>query len=395
MNILNGTEAFEAMMAGRNIMCRAAGELIAFDDLDQFPATVFAKPGYEFCIKIDELTINGFTFLKPYSLDELDEGQDIFLIGNTGSIVKGQFIPEYEELVLAVKNGSVQRDFENAQKQAKAFQSLLGIENELVVKVVDFHTFMKPTTKPKKAPRKKNVSPVEQVEPTQVSSEKPGYVSTDEIETDPAKIIESFTTQINECVKVESVLSLRYSFSANGYLEREHVQHLFELVEAKLIDLDPEQYTPQAEAEDLSVEALKQLQQDAEDSIEDINEKLEADEKYITLSRELMERASNAQSPAEANALIKYTSEWTEEQRKPLLNAIHNRLKDLSAFTTTETQPPSLMVQIQNAKDLNELECLEVEVFNRHPDIQPRLMDSVKRRRFELKNGAGPVGAPL
>ena len=395
MNILNGTEAFEAMMAGRNIMCRAAGELIAFDDLDQFPATVFAKPGYEFCIKIDELTINGFTFLKPYSLDELDEGQDIFLIGNTGSIVKGQFIPEYEELVLAVKNGSVQRDFENAQKQAKAFQSLLGIENELVVKVVDFHTFMKPTTKPKKAPRKKNVSPVEQVEPTQVSSEKPGYVSTDEIETDPAKIIESFTTQINECVKVESVLSLRYSFSANGYLEREHVQHLFELVEAKLIDLDPEQYTPQAEAEDLSVEALKQLQQDAEDSIEDINEKLEADEKYITLSRELMERASNAQSPAEANALIKYTSEWTEEQRKPLLNAIHNRLKDLSAFTTTETQPPSLMAQIQNAKDLNELECLEVEVFNRHPDIQPKLIDFVKRRRFELKNGAGPVGAPL
>jgi len=395
MNILNSTEAFEAMMAGRNIMCRVAGELVEFDDLDQFPATVFAKPGYEFCIKIDELTINGFTFLKPYSLDELEEGQDIFLIGNTGSIIKGQFITEYEELVLAVKNGSVQRDFENAQKQAKAFQSLLGIENELVVKVVDFHTFMKPTAKPKKAPRKKNENPIEQVEPTQVSSEKPGYVSTDEIETDPAKIIESFTTQINECVKVESVLSLRYSFSANGYLEREHVQHLFELVEAKLIELDPEQYTPKAETEDLSVEALKQLQQDAEDSIEDINEKLEADEKYITLSRELMERASNAQSPAEANALIKYTSEWTEEQRKPLLNAIRNRLKDLSAFTTTETQPPSLMAQIQNAKDLTELERLEVEVFNRHPDIQPKLMDFVKRRRFELKNGAGPVGAPL
>jgi hypothetical protein len=36
MNILNGTEAFEAMMAGRNIMCRIAGELIEFDDLDQF-----------------------------------------------------------------------------------------------------------------------------------------------------------------------------------------------------------------------------------------------------------------------------------------------------------------------------------------------------------------------
>lgn len=28
MKILNSKEAFEAMMAGRNIMCRAAGELM-------------------------------------------------------------------------------------------------------------------------------------------------------------------------------------------------------------------------------------------------------------------------------------------------------------------------------------------------------------------------------
>ncbi|MEJ5033901.1 hypothetical protein WH243_01155 [Acinetobacter sp. MYb177] len=394
MNILNGTEAFEAMMAGRNIMCRIAGELIEFDDLDQFPATVFAKQGYEFCIKIDEITINGFTFLKPYSLDELEEGQDIFLIGNTGSIVKGQFITEYEELVLAVKNGSVQRDFENAQKQAKAIQSLLGIENELVVKVVDFHTFMKPTAKPKKAPRKKSEDPIEQVEPAPVSNEKAGDVSTDEIETDPVKIVESFTTQINECVKVESVLSLRYSFSANGYLEREHVQHLFGLVEAKLIELDPEQYTPQAETEDLSLEALKKLQQDAEDLIKGGNEQIQADENQITLLNDLLKRASNSQTPAEANALIKYTSEWTEEQRKPLLTAIHNRLNELSASTAgSEEQPPSLMVQIENAKDFTELDCLEIEVYGRHPEIQPKLMGCVKRRRFELENQSSEVAS--
>ncbi|MFN3290638.1 MAG: hypothetical protein ACK410_09495 [Acinetobacter sp.] len=162
-----------------------------------------------------------------------------------------------------------------------------------------------------------------------------------------------------------------------------------------MIELDPVQYTPKAENEDLTIDALKKLQQDAEDQIKGVNDQVQADENRITLLNDLLERASNSQTPAEANALIKYTSEWTEEQRKPLLNAIHNRLKDLSAFTTTETQPPSLMVQIQNAKDLNELECLEVEVFNRHPDIQSKLMDYVKRRRFELKNGAGPVGAPL
>ena len=44
MKILNSKEAFEAMMAGRNIMCRAVGELMDFDDLSQFPATIFAMP---------------------------------------------------------------------------------------------------------------------------------------------------------------------------------------------------------------------------------------------------------------------------------------------------------------------------------------------------------------
>ncbi len=70
--------------------------------------------------------------------------------------------------------------------------TLKGIENELVVKAVDFHTFMKPTAKPKKAPRKKNEEPIEQVELAQVSSEKPGDVSSDEIETDPVDNLPHF-----------------------------------------------------------------------------------------------------------------------------------------------------------------------------------------------------------
>lgn len=390
MNILNGTEAFEAMMAGRNIMCRAAGELVAFDDLDQFPATVFAKPGYEFCIKIDTIEVAGITFTKPLTIDEYQEGQDVFVIN---TYLPSIYVVNFKTaaLIQSINSGFVQRDAENAELQLKALSKSLGRD------IADVPSIVRLGEEPKKqrAPRKKSEAPKEQAEQAQVSSEKPGDVSTGEIETDPVKIVESFTTQINECVKVESVLSLRYSFSANGYLEREHVQNLFELVEAKLIELDPEQYTPKAETEDLSVEALKNLQQDAEDLIKGVNDQVQADENRITLLNDLLERASNSETPAEANALIKYTSEWTEEQRKPLLNAIHNRLKDLSAFTTTETEPPSLMMQIQNAKDLNELECLEVEVFNRHPDIQPKLMDFVKRRRFELKNGAGPVGAPL
>ena len=325
MNILNGTEAFEAMMAGRNIMCRIAGELTEFDDLDQFSATVFAKPGYEFCIKIEMIELAGITFTKPLTIDEYQEGQDVFVIN---TYLPSIYVVNFKTaaLVQSINSGFVQRDAENAELQLKALSKSLGRDLDSVPSIVRLGE----EPKKQRAPRKKAESKVEEVN----------------------------QSEINTVDKTESMIE-------------------------------------QAETEDLSVEALKNLQQDAEDLIRGVNDQVQADENHITLLNDLLERASNSQTPAEANALIKYTSEWTEEQRKPLLNAIHNRLKDLSAFTTTETQPPSLMVQIQNAKDLNELECLEVEVFNRHPDIQSKLMDFVKRRRFELKNGAGPVGAPL
>ncbi|HCG3443467.1 TPA: hypothetical protein NJU61_003878, partial [Acinetobacter baumannii] len=49
-------------------------------------------------------------------------------------------------------------------------------------------------------------------------------------------------------------------------------------------------------------------------------------------------------------------------------------------------EPPSLMVQIQNAPDLTTLDALEIDVAARDPQIQSRLMDFVKKRRFELEN---------
>ncbi len=84
MNILNSNEAFAAMMAGRNIMCRAIGELIEFDDIDQFPANIFAKPGYEFCIKVETMELAGITFTKPLTLDDVREGQDVYTINTYG-----------------------------------------------------------------------------------------------------------------------------------------------------------------------------------------------------------------------------------------------------------------------------------------------------------------------
>ncbi|MBJ9949908.1 hypothetical protein I5729_12470 [Acinetobacter bereziniae] len=428
MNILNGNEAFAALMAGKNIMCRAAGGLIEFDDLDQFPATVFAMPDYEFCIKIDEISINGYTFLKPYSLEELSAGQDIFLLGNTGTIVKGQFIPEYEELVLAVKNGSVQRNFESAQNQAKAMQSLLGINNDLVLKVVDFHEFMKPLAKSKKTTRKKSNDPQTENSTSEVNAHKndqenitepapktrPAFTVDEfaEIEIDPTSIIEKFAAQIASCKTTEAVLSLRPVFFANGNLGREHTQHLCKLTEDKLLELDPEQYSPKVINADHQIyidginacnseEEINTTLYDLNDqgfSAEQISEITLAknsklaefqtnalinieEKQYNKLLSELLERAGKANSPAEANALYKYTTSWSEDQRKPLVLAIHKRLAELSP---PEKSQSSLMVRIQEAKTFIDLAKLEEEITQCDPAIHERLLSYANQRRTDL-----------
>src|SRR5690606_100437 len=130
MKILNSKEAFEAMMAGRNIMCRAAGELMDFDDLSQFPATIFATPGYEFCIKVETIEVAGITFTKPLTLDDVRDGQDVYTINTYGSSI---YISEFGKmtcnaLIESINNGFVQRDAENAKLQLQAMSKVLGRE---------------------------------------------------------------------------------------------------------------------------------------------------------------------------------------------------------------------------------------------------------------------------
>ena len=125
MRILNSKEAFEAMMAGRNIMCRAAGELMDFDDLSQFPATIFAMPGYEFCIKIETMELAGVTFAKPLTLNDVVEGQEIFLV-YPNCIVHTQFTSLSGKYVECVRYGFAQADQENAELQLQAIGKLLG-----------------------------------------------------------------------------------------------------------------------------------------------------------------------------------------------------------------------------------------------------------------------------
>ncbi|UTO20565.1 hypothetical protein NGC85_05655 [Acinetobacter sp. Z1] len=114
----------------------------------------------------------------------------------------------------------------------------------------------------------------------------------------------------------------------------------------------------------------------------DLSDKSHYEIEYADLSAVVI----HAQTPDEANSVVVKTQHWTEEQRKPLLSAISKRLCELQEQSKVQpNEPPSLMVQIQNAPDLTALDALEIDVSARHPDIQPRLMGYVKKRRFELE----------
>jgi len=403
MNLLNSNEAFSALMAGKNIMCRAVGELMDFDDLNQFPATIFALPGYEFCIKRESLTLADIQFTKPVEPHDLENGQEIFIVMPT-CILRTKYDSEHGDICLSVANGFAQLDAENAQLQLQAFGKTFGN----MITEIEIKDGFSEKPKKSKAPRK--------------TKEAFKTEDTPEIETDPALIIDKFAAKIANCTTTEAVLLLRPVFFANGHLEREHTQHLCKLTENKLIEIDPEQYAPKQSYIDhqiyldginacVSEEEIKTTLHDvndqgfSEEQLSEINlakcSKLAEfqatalkniqDNQYDNLLKELLERAQKSKLPAEANALYKYTVNWTEEQRKPLMDAINKRLSELGATAPLPEQPPSLVVQIQSAPDLTALDILEIDVATRHPDIQPKLMELVRKRRLELENSLSKV----
>lgn len=126
----------------------------------------------------------------------------------------------------------------------------------------------------------------------------------------------------------------------------------------------------------------------SEDALAPVANEPKADPEYQKTLDTLLQRVRESKTPAEVNAVYRYARTWTNEQTKPLLLATHKRLEELANIKPVEGEPPSLMVQIQNAPDLTTLDALEIDVAARDPQIQPRLMDFVKKRRFELENPA-------
>ncbi|MDA3476752.1 hypothetical protein [Acinetobacter baumannii] len=301
-NLITAAEAFAALQKGKTVLCRPIGDMLDFSDLDQFPASVFGKPGFEFCIKIETIELAGITFTKPLTIDEYEEGQNVFVINTyLPSIYNVGF--KTPALIEAINSGFVQRDAENAKLQLKAFSKALGIEinNDLSV--------IRLGEEPKKQRGKKS------------KAEKPSEVIS--AETQPTIVI---TEQTNVTT-----------------------------------------------SEDLLVPETNEPKVDPE---------------YQKALDALLQRVKESKTPAEVNAVYRYTRTWSDKQMEPLLKATHKRLTELADEKPVESEPPSLMVQIQTAPDLTTLDALEIDVAARDPQIQSRLMDFVKKRRYELENPA-------
>ncbi|MEZ6858821.1 hypothetical protein ACB013_06025 [Acinetobacter baumannii] len=301
-NLLTAAEAFAALQKGKTVLCRPIGDMLDFSDLDQFPASVFGKPGFEFCIKIETIELAGITFTKPLTIDEYKAGQDVFVIN---TYLPSIYIIGFETaaLIEAIKRGFVQRDAENAKLQLKAFSKALGFEINNDLSVVRLGE------EPKKQRGKKS------------KAEKPSDVIS--AETQPTIVI---TEQTNVTT-----------------------------------------------SEDLLVPETNEPKVDPE---------------YLKALDALLQRVKESKTPEEVNAVYRYTRTWNDKQMEPLLVATHKRLEELEKEKASANEPPSLMVQIQTAPDLTTLDALEIDVAARDPQIQPKLMGYVRKRRYELENPA-------
>lgn len=412
-NILNAQDAFAALQNGKNLLCRLIGG--EFDELNQFPATVWAMDGYEFCIDIEKIELAGITFTRPLSFEEYQEGQDVFVICTYAPSV---YVMNFNTsaLVESINSGFVQRDAENAKLQLKALSKVLGRELNGDITVTRLGK------EPSKTKRKKE--PQDKI--TNVDAEKEKNA---QIESDKDLVIYTIGT----CLTAEEVETTCFGLDRNGFNEAQHeaitaakLAKLEQLAQAKAAaeNEDHELFNQDKSEPELSVlcEAFigeileasspaklniihgrintsKGLEEHEHEVLaKHIDEKTasfpaeqppadvevnEDENKYQEKLITLKNRVDESKTPAEVNAVVKYTTGWTTEQLSPLLKHMHKRLEVLQ--NEKAAAQPSLMVKIQNAPDLTTLDALEIDVSALDPIAQPEMMRYIKTRRAELE----------
>lgn len=400
-NILNAQEAFTALQKGKTVLCRYAGNgnLHAdknFSTLDQMPATVFVLPNYEFCVQIEMLELAGIKFTKPLTIDEYQDGQDVFVICTYApSIYVMNF--KTNALVESINSGFVQQDAENAKLQLKAISKVLGRELNGDVTITRLG---KEPTKPK---RKKELEAKSKTVDDDtslddiigpISAQSPSPNTAD---PELSVLCDAFIAEIDSAKSENDLKAIRTRINSNGDLTEVESAELATRLNLKSASFEKEQST--VSFENVAAAAVAHAQKlDAETQHKNESSKYFDKVKKDTAEwnaqlQGLLKHLENAKTPEEANALVRYTTSWTEEQREPLIRAIHRKLQEIE--NPQPPEPPSLLSRISNAQDLTELDALEIDVSGRHQDIQPTLMAEVKKRRLVLEGASNNEGPSL
>ncbi|MFT4021838.1 MAG: hypothetical protein QM666_10005 [Acinetobacter sp.] len=166
-NLISTTDAFNAMIAGKTILCRDASNslLQEFCPVSEFSADVWIRPNIEFTIQIEMLELAGCSFPKPLVLSDIQPEQDIYIV-MPSCILRTKFHPENKDVMTAIVRGYAQPDADSAMDQARAMSLALGLDyvRSAFENIQDGFT-----EKPKKRTRKTKITDIEEEDLEQVS----------------------------------------------------------------------------------------------------------------------------------------------------------------------------------------------------------------------------------
>lgn len=389
-NLITAAEAFAALQNGKTVLCRPAGDMLDFADLDQFPASVFGKPGFEFCIKIETIELAGITFTKPLTIDEYEDGQEVFVISTYSPTV---YVLDFKTnaLIDSINSGFVQRDAENAKLQLKALSKALGFEVNDDLSVIRLGD-----EKKKQRGKKSKAEPVAKAIPSEVfpADKQPAIVITEQTNVTASEdLLTPVTNELNIkpnvnaqfeilldairiCQSEKELDSTCANLEKEGFTQ-EQIDQINLAKQERLIELD---FIEMDAADTASEQVFSDLDAQANDEVATIS----MPENYESLVQSIQ----NFHTPEEVNSVIRYTTKWTEEQRKPLLNEMHKRLAELKQTKQEDDGLSPLIVRLQYAADLKTLEELELEIPSRHQDVHKTLWNMAKKRRSQLNAAA-------
>ncbi|MDD9318588.1 hypothetical protein M0O54_00360 [Acinetobacter lactucae] len=389
-NLLTASEAFAALQKGKTVLCRYAGDGTlkadkSFITLDQMPATVFGLPHYEFCIQLETTVLAEITFTKPVEPHELEDGQVIYIVMPT-HILRTIYSSDNGEICLSVANGFAQLDEENAKLQLQAIGKTFG--NMITDIEVKIGSNNKPRQqRGKKTQPAKDESTIEIIEQTNVTTSEDSLVQSEDFPENIGTALDSAII-ITEQPYVSSSEDF-LTQSTNEPDTKPNVSAQFEiLLDAIRIcqsEKELDSTCANLEKEGFSPEQIKSIDEAKQNRLTELDaQEIDAVTSVPENYESLVKTIQDAHTPEEVNSVVRYTSKWTEEQRKPLLTEMHKRLSELNQTKQQDDGLSPLIVRLQHAPDLNTLEELECEIPSRHPDVHKTLWNMAKKRRSQL-----------